>query len=425
MRRSHLNPQPAGMSVIWAASVVLFSGIVAPSYAAGSLPALTVPDGFGVNVHFTGAPRDLDLIRDGGFRIIRMDFSWSSIERQKGVYDFEKSGYDALTAACLQRGIRILYILDYSNRLYEPEQSVRTDAGRKAFAAFAAAAAQHFRGKDILWEFWNEPNIKQFWVPQPDVENYCKLVAAAAPLVRQADPSGVLLAPATSTIPFDWLESCFQQGLLQWIDALSVHPYRPQPPETVIKDYERLRQLLGQYAPSGRQIPIVSGEWGYSNVNWDKKRLSDEQQARYLVRMFLINLQQKVPVSIWYDWKNDGADPNEREHHFGTMTRDLKPKAAYLAAATLSTTLGGYTFEKQLAPANDKDIVYLLTKGNQRALAFWTTDADHEMTLPFQEWGGGALLDMLGKVPVKPIAWQGGQLKLPISGSPQYLILSN
>jgi hypothetical protein len=414
--------ESAGKPVSLIALLLLLLSRTSPSRAANSLPELTVPNGFGVNIHFTGDPRDLDLIRDGGFRVIRMDFSWSRVERQKGVYDFEKSGYDALTAGCLKRGIRILYILDYSNRLYEQEHSVRTEAGRKAFAAFAAAAARHFSAKGILWEFWNEPNIRQFWSPQPDVENYCKLVEEAAPLVRKADPSGILLAPATSGIPFDWLENCFRRGLLQWIDALSVHPYRAQAPETVLKDYDRLRKLIAQYAPQGKQIPIISGEWGYSNINWDKKRLPDEQQARYLARMFLINLSQKVPVSIWYDWKNDGADPNEREHNFGTVERDLAPKAAYRAAQTLSSTLAGYAIEKQLAPANEKDIVYLLAKGNRRALALWTTDADHEMTLPFRA-SEGTLVDMLGQS--RHFSWPTDQLKLAVSGSPQYLLLAD
>jgi hypothetical protein len=392
------------------------------SQAAGSLPELTIPNGFGVNIHFTGDPQDLDLIRDGGLRVIRMDFSWSGIERQKGVYDFEKAGYDALTAGCLKRGIRIIYILDYSNRLYEQEQSVRTEAGRKAFAAFAEAAAKRYSGKGILWEFWNEPNIKQFWSPQPDIENYCKLVEEAAPLVRKADPSGILLAPATSGIPFDWLETCFKKGLLQWIDALSVHPYRTQAPETVVKDYARLRKLIEQYAPQGRQIPLISGEWGYSNINWDKKRLPDDQQARYLARMFLINLHQKVPVSIWYDWKNDGADPNEREHHFGTVGRDLKPKAAYLAAQSLSSTLAGYSIEKQLDPVNEKDFIFRLTKANHRALALWTTGEDHEVTVPV-EFSQGTLVDLLGQR--KDISWPSGQLKLSISGSPQVLLITD
>jgi len=394
-----------------------------PAAAAIPLPDLIIPNGFGVNIHFTGEPRDLDLIREGGFKFIRMDLGWGGIEREKGTYNFERTGYDALTEGCTKRGIRILYILDYSNKLYESERSVRTEAGRKAFAAYAESAAKRYAGKGILWEIWNEPNIKQFWTPQPSVDDYCKLVETTAPLVKKADPSGLLVAPATSGIPFKWLEDCFKKGLLKWIDVLSVHPYRPQPPETVIKDYARLRELIKRYAPKGKNIPIISGEWGYSNINWDKARLSDDKQAQYLVREFLINLYQKIPISIWYDWKNDGANPDEREHHFGTVMHDLKPKNAYIAAKNLSLNLAGFSIDKRLDMANDKDFAILLKKGKRKAVAFWTTEDDHEITLPMPS-GRGLLIDMLSsaKEPAMP-SWKEKGLTITASQSPQYLLI--
>lgn len=207
-----------------------------------------------------------------------------------------------------------MYILDYSNKLYESDQSIRTEAGRKAFAAFAGAAAKQYTGKGILWEIWNEPNLTHFWSPQPSAEDYCKLIEATVGWIRQADPTGQIVAGATSQIPLDWLEGCFKRGMLKWIDILSVHSYRSQAPETVIADYTKLRELIKCYLPDGKEMPIFSGEWGYSNLNWDRSRISEQEQAQYLARMFLINLYQDIPVSIWYDWKNDGTDPNEREH---------------------------------------------------------------------------------------------------------------
>ena len=401
--------------------VILCSCLLAlPALGAAPLPELAIPDGFGVNIHFRGEPEDLEMIRDGGFRFIRMDLSWSGVERQKGAYDFGKIGYDALTEGCTKRGIRILYILDYSNNLYEAERSVRTETGRKAFAAFSEAAAKRYSGKGILWEIWNEPNIEQFWTPQPSADDYCKLVELTAPLLRKADPSGLVVAPATSGIPFDWLEDCFKRGLLKWIDVLSVHPYRSQPPETVIKDYARLRDLIKRYAPDNKPIPIISGEWGYSNINWNRKRLSEETQAQYLVREFLINLYQKIPVSIWYDWKNDGTNPDEREHHFGTVMHDLKPKAAYLAAKTLSNALAGYSIDGKLDLGDDRDFALKLTRGESRAIAFWTTGDKHRIKLPIPK-GDGTLLDMLGKK--REISWEEDDLELTASQSPQYLLI--
>jgi polysaccharide biosynthesis protein PslG len=44
-----------------------------------------------------------------------------------------------------------------------------------------------------------------------------------------------------------------------------------------------------------------------------------------------------IPLSIWYDWKNDGRDPDDGEQNFGTVTDDLQPKPAY---AGISVELG-------------------------------------------------------------------------------------
>lgn len=385
-----------------------------------ALPDVNVPSGFGTNIHFTRGERDLDMIAQAGFKVIRMDLAWGGVERKKGEYGFDRAGYDALTEGCGKRGIRVLYILDYSNKLYEEDRSVRTEAGRKAFAAFAEAAARRYAGKGILWEVWNEPNIKQFWRPQPSAEDYCKLVEATAPRVRAADPSGRVLAPATSGIPFDWLEDCFKRGLLKHIDALSVHPYRSKAPETVVADYARLRNLIKQYAPEGKEIPVLSGEWGYSEINWDRKRMSQEQQAQYLARQFLVHLWQKIPVSIWYDWKDDGTNPNEREHHFGTVGHDLEPKPAYAAAHVLAQALKDYSVEKRIDVGNEDDFVLQLKKGRDTALAVWTTGEEHAATLPIGA-GRGTLVDMLGERAVQ--AWKATGPTLTLSPSPQYLLI--
>ena len=144
------------------------------------------------------------------------------------------------------------------------------------------------------------------------------------------------MGPATSKIPLEFLERFFASGALAALDAVSVHPYRAcsRPPETAAEDYRKLRQLIEHYAPATKkQMPILSGEWGYA---WHTRGVSPETQAAYLARQQLSNLLNDVPLSIWYDWKDDGTNPGESEHHFGTVTYDLKPKPAYLGARTLT-----------------------------------------------------------------------------------------
>lgn len=413
------------MTTHYVAAGLVLVALAAAALNAGEtmkpLPDGAIPAGIGVNIHFTGDQPQLDTLADGGFRFIRMDLIWEAVEKEKGVYDFAKTGYDALSAGCLKRGIRLLYILDYSNKLHESEQSVRTEEGRKAYAAFAEASARQYAGKGFLWEIWNEPNISIFWKPQPNVDDYMAMLKAAAPGIEAADPSGTLVAPATSGMDMKWLEECFKRGMLEYVDAVTVHPYRAQPPETVIPDYAALRKLIATYAPKGKDVPILSGEWGYSRVNWDKARLSQETQAAYLAREFLVNAYQNIPVSIWYDWSDDSPNPEDGESNFGTVTHDLKPKAAYVAAKTLTTTLAGYKVEKRLAMAGDDDYALLLSKGESRAVAAWTTGKDHEAQIPLGP-AGGRLVKMLGET--SQISWGAEGPKLMLTQSPLYILIT-
>ena len=391
---------------------------------AAELPKLAVPDGAGVNIHFTDPrPGEMKMLAEAGFRWVRMDFAWSGIEREKGKYDF--SAYDRLMAALEPHKIRALFILDYSNRHYDNGLSPSSDEGRKAFARWAAAGARHFRGRGILWEMYNEPNIG-FWKPQPDVQQYIKLALEVGKALREAAPEEVYIGPATSQIDLPFLEACFKAGLLEYWSAVSVHPYRQTPPETVAAEYAALRQLIAKYAPKGKSIPILSGEWGYSSV-W--KDFDETKQGKFLPRQWLVNLANDVPLSIWYDWHDDGPDPKEPEHHFGTVFyehhagRDpiYDPKPAYRAAKTLTTALAGYTFNKRLLVDDEQDHVLLFSKGEKVALAAWTTSPTPSTVLIPASPGRFNVTSHLGET-LPAVAAHSKGLSLILTDSPQYLV---
>jgi hypothetical protein len=371
-------------------------GLLPSLCSSHEIPEPVVPEGVGVNIHFVrGHERDLDLIAAAGFRFIRMDFGWSGIETRMGEYNW--SEYEELLSNLDRRGIRGVFILDYSNPLYEREvtstnplthQSHRTTASPQhpqsvaAFSAWAAAAAKHFHDRHVLWELWNEPNI-DFWSPKPDVQQYTILALAASKAIREADPQATIVGPASSTFPWEFLEVFLKSGVLEYLDAVSVHPYREprRAPETAAADYQRLRELIERYAPAAkrRTIPILSGEWGYSS---NLRGVSTEIQAAFAARQQLVNLLHGVTLSIWYDWKNDGEDPNENEHNFGTMTPELKPKPAYTAIQTLTHQLAGYRVARRLSLAGDQDYVLVCTNSaNSQKLAAWTLGEQHAVTI--------------------------------------------
>jgi hypothetical protein len=368
-----------------------------PVALGAQIPPAIIPAGVGVNIHFvTGRARDLDLIANAGFKFVRMDFGWEATERKAGVYDW--ADYDELTAHLEQRGLRAIYILDYVNELYEPMVDARRAVGEPAperhlasprhagsvaaFARWSAAAARHFQGRHILWEIYNEPN-GDFWRPKPDAAEYTTMALATAKAIRAAEPSATIIAPAMAGFDWKYMEYFLQSGVLAFLDGVSVHPYRPpdSPPETAAADYKRLRELIDRCAPPSKRgrIPILSGEWGYAS---NTKGVALETQAAFAVRQQLSNLLNGIPLSIWYDWKNDGRDPADGEQNFGTVNDDLQPKPAYAALKTMTDELSGYRLQRRLEGLAETDFVLVFVNGNgARKAAAWTLAEPHAIRL--------------------------------------------
>jgi hypothetical protein len=406
---------------------------------ASDIPEPVIPAGVGVNIHFvTGHEDELDLIQSAGFKFVRMDFSWTGTERTKGTYDWHE--YEQLLDNLDKRGLRAILILDYSHPLYEAsvvctnpmDNQLHTSTAAPqhpesiaAFVKWAAAGVEHFRGRHVLWEIWNEPNI-EFWSPHGDAGQYATLALAVCKSIRSTTPDATIIGPATSQLPWDFLETVFKAGVLEYFDAVSVHPYRraDRPPESAAADFHRLRELIERYAPESRKnkIPILSGEWGYASSS--TKGVSLETQAAFAVRQQLSNLLEGVPLSIWYDWKNDGDDPAEREHNFGTVLSDLKPKPAYLAIQIMIRQLAGYRIARRLPLDSDQDYAVLCTSGDgPQKIAAWTLGDAHAVQLGVSAKEGSAIRRVSGKGEVSLGKVDSGKLALELTQLPQYITL--
>jgi hypothetical protein len=391
--------------------------------AGAGIPKLIIPDGAGVNIHFTDArPGELEMLKAAGFKWIRMDFSWSAIEKQKGAYDF--SAYDRLLASLDKVGIHAMLILDYANPLYDSNLSPHTDEGRAAFAKWAAASVVHFKGRGVLWEMYNEPN--GFWRPTPNIDNYVTLALETGKAIRAAAADETYIGPGLSGFDWTWFEACFKAGLLEYWSAVTVHPYRQSAPETAAEDYRHLRAMIERYAPKGKAIPILSGEWGYSSV-W--AGMNPESQGKMLPRQWLTNISNDVPLSIWYDWHDDGPDPKEGEHHFGTVLHDYHdgrdpvydPKPAYLAAKTYTTQLAGFKFNKRLMTGSPaEEYVLLFEKGEDVRVVAWTTSSKPHPIVILASAGSFAVTSHTGEK-LAPITADAKGLPITLTDAPQYL----
>ena len=276
----------------------------------------------------------------------------------------------------IKKKINIIFILDYSNPLYDDGLSPYSDYGREAFSNFAMESVKHYKGNSIMWEIWNEPNIGS-WKPYPNADNYYKLAMKTITAIKSVDKNAFIIAPALSGVDYDYLNYLGENNLFNYIDAVSIHPYRQSNPETVSSDYNKIKDLINKYKHKDG-IKLFSGEWGYSTT-WND--IDELKQAQYCIREYLTNLMCGVDLTIWYDWKDDGTDKNNQEHNFGSVDNNLEPKTTYYAIEALTNVLKDYKFVKRIDYGEDSDYILMFKKGNKTAYALWTTGKSHEISV--------------------------------------------
>ena len=366
----------------------------------------TVSEGFGIDIHAWPQGEEAKMLVDSGARWIRRDLTWEAIEQTKGQYNFSR--YDQLMETLQRYNLHALFILGYANKLYDGGSPPHTDAGRQAFAQWAAASVQHFQGRGVLWEMWNEPDVPgTAW--KMNVEDYIKLALAVGEAVRKIAPNEAYIGPATSLFSYPFLESCFKAGLLKYWSAVSVHPYRPtQGPETATVNYEYVRGLIKKYAPPNTQIPIICSEWGYS-TKWGV--VGDQNnQARIAVRTILSNLANRIPLTVWYDW---APEPD-----LALVNPPLHPTPAYAALRALTSTLGGYRFDRQL-PASSGDYLLQFTDGEKTSIAGWTTGPPHAVAVPLNN--RFRAIGTMGEAVASPPP-SGRGISITLTQAPQYVV---
>lgn len=405
MKYKRIKPMKTAIPAL---SLLLLLVSAAGAVDTGLPSTASVPSSIGIQFQMLDTTanmyKDLDLIKAAGCKFVRQDIYWTYIEKTAGTYTF--STYDTISNACASRGLRVIYDFCYGNGngIYSGDMSDATF--RQHYADYAAATAAHFRGRGNLYELWNEPNNAGAPCDSETVSNYTAFVSTVAPAIRAADSSAPIIAGAVNpnnistdgTTGYNWLASCFQQGMLNHVDAVSIHPYAnpsSAAPEKVVSVYSKVRGDMQTYG--GKTVPLLDGEWGYSTCAVSN---SNATQGDHLARSYLVNLSQGIPLSIWYAFRNLGTDSTNWEYNYGTIMNDYTIKPAYEQLQLLTTSLQGETFTAKLNDGRTSDWLLVFTAPNgQKTLAAWTTGSARYVR--------------------NVTGW--GAVNLTLTGTPQYL----
>ncbi len=378
---------------------------------------------FGIQTHYgiNWNKEMIPLLKYAGTKNVRESFYWSEVEINKGQYSFHPK--ITLPMQSFQEfGIDPFLVFAFSNKHYDGGQTPYTEEAHTAYANYVKAMLGKFGSQLKSGEIWNEFNLPFFGGNGPAASRadvYFNLLKKGYEASKSVRPDLNVVGGATAGIPLEWLEDVFALGGLDYMDTLSVHPYRyPQSPEGLLGEIDALNQFVRGHN-NGETIPLWFSEIGWP-THLNPTGVDENTQAAYLIRSYVLSISAGVEKIFWYNLMNTGTDKLYNEHNFGVIhnTGDAlgayTPKPAYVALATLTRQLTGANPVSQTVT----DGIYQSTydKNNEKINVLWSL-TKKDVTLNTQ--APLTVTDMMGrKKTYTPVQ---GKVYMTLTGEPLFI----
>jgi len=284
---------------------------------------------------FGVSPREFDIetidaMETAGISWVRHWMIWHQVEYDSAVYDWIYQ--DSIINAYNARNIEVYITLMGGNQFYDPETTTYNFShpeiglaptpgsfSMQGWLSFVEAAVNRYSNVVNYWSIWNEPNLEEYWHPEPNPGHYSYMVAVTSDKIKSIDPQAKVIGSNTSMIDLSFF-SQIADSILPYIDYVGYHPYRlypeddqqnflpvPFPPEDSLYSFEeeisalidsiRLRDSTGR-------IGIWDDESGYPShdevIFWGSIYSSETTQAKYLLRKYLLSLAFFSEVTTWW-----------------------------------------------------------------------------------------------------------------------------
>jgi hypothetical protein len=330
--------------------------------------------------------RQVQLIAEAGFHWLRQEFPWSDLEISgKGNFDDCRNGpcisawakYDQIVDLADRHGLEIIA------RLSSAPSWSRADGDARGtfappdnltdFADFAAAVAEHYRGRVRYFQIWNEPNGNDEWGYQPvDPEAYTRLLCETYQRLKATDPEVAVLAAAltptnelggfnpnglggTNMSDVVYLQRMYNAGARGCFDIMSVQGYglwsgptdhRLTPININFARNLFIRDLMVRNGDESKAIWISEMNWNAvpqgSGISPDFGQVTEAQQARYAPLAYQ-RLQEAWPWlgvgNFWYFKDADDHEKNQAKYYFRMADPDFTLKPVYAAMKDYTSQL--------------------------------------------------------------------------------------
>lgn len=394
----------------------------------------------------------LATMADLGWTTLRVDFRWAAAEPSRG--DDQLAIYDDLVTRAQAYGLKLIGVLTYGapwaaagsggDEFYPPDDPAD-------FANFAGRAARRFKRRVAAWEIWDAPNASGLtWKPATDAARYAVLAQAAAKAIRKADRKATVVTGGLAsfedlaTYGSEWaFLDAAKRGRASFLNpfkaaGLQPYTYLAAAPEVDANGAtSSLDHLIDAFRLRLVRLKVKRLAPWATAIGWPTSTtapgVSEEEQARFLVRAATIALSDQVEKLCWTALSDDADAATTPQASFGLLRSGtglpLDPKPAYTAAKVFAELTKNTRFvddlRGRLELPNDAYAFSFqgVTKGIvTTVIVAWSTGAPVEVRLPVDALAANKIqaISILGEVTEKPK--EALVVPLTLGPSPVYVV---
>lgn len=366
-----------------------------------------------------------ELAAYAGFGGVRDTLGWYYVEKTKGVYE-SLPKFDEYVKLVNEKNLEMILIFAGGNKLY----SGRTDAppdtkeGHKAFTEYARFLTERYKNEVNYYEIWNEYNLTYFNPKNMDAKNYLEFQKPVYKAIKEADPDAFVVGitnGVTSKLQFEDYTPYFEQGSLEYLDAVGYHNYRDfLGSSSFIENVNYLEDMIKSHN-SDKKVWVT--EIGLTIV--ESEGHNDRERCERYIKTYAVGVGENLTPIFGYDLECDGQMASSREHHFG-ITKYWKdadnPHAAYgtyVVCAGLNKLMYDKTISQKISGDNGIwGYDFKNDKGEDIAV-IWTENASENIGIKLGT-DNVEVLDMYTNS-LGTLTAENGVFSIGISGKPIYL----
>ncbi|MGN0178386.1 MAG: sugar-binding protein, partial [Monoglobaceae bacterium] len=356
----------------------------------------------------------------GTVRVGSTTMQWNDFETEKGVYKYNQITDNTLDIVS-SNGMQVMQLMYGKNPIYKGEHPPHSDDEIAAFAKACYEWVKAAGDRVQLFEVWNEYDLPTFNPERRPVEDYVRMLKAVYPAVKAANPNAIVVGLSPSGQAWEWARSAVDAGALDYMDAVSIHPYAAVMSPETYDMVGKIKSFKDYCAEKGYDdIMFVASETGWSSGDLGSTKL----QAAYELRWMTLNTYYDLIDVLCKYTAQDHDISSIREQNFGFfkfwkyVDIPYEAKDNLLAVSAYNTVMNGAAAIDDISGDKGNIFRFALPDGRQVIVAYalsGSADMAFTTSASVMEY-----IDMYGNR--SEIKSNGGKVNLHLTDNPIYLV---